>query len=224
MLFRLPYIDFLDLGIASGACADGVYSRCDYPLTCHHNLSLNPGLSSPARDSAVNMSSPDRPRFSQADFLARWMPSSARAGVILSPCPDLAGTLRHASAVGSEAPGPDASFVSDFAPLVGSVDSSCLDVDGGTRLPGGERSAADRPVNDQSSEPRTISDGELESLDEMESNSQEVPLMMKLEQVMIKFILQSFCCLVFPSAISEKKTKLHLSSEIDGTHFYLRSS
>lgn len=210
MLFRPPYIDFSDLGIASGACAGDVYSRCDYPLTCHHNLSLNPGLSSPARDSTVNMSSPDRPRFSQADFLARWMPSSARAGVILSPCPDLAGALRHASAAGSEAPGPDDSFASDFAPLVGSVDSSCLGVDGDTGLPGGERraAAADRPVNDQCSEPRTISDGEWESLDEMESNSQEVPLMMKLEQVIIKFILQTFCCLVFPDTDRYLRKKL----------------
>lgn len=40
------------------------------------------------------MSSPDGLPFSQADFLARWMPSSSRAGVILGP-PGGDGDLRE---------------------------------------------------------------------------------------------------------------------------------
>lgn len=131
------------------------------------------------RDCAVNMSSPDRPHFNQADFLARWMPSSTRAGVILSPSPDLTGTLRHTSAAASDVP--EDSFTSDFAPLHGSVDSSCLGADGGARLPGGERRAG-------AVEPLTNADGGLEGLDAMGSKSQQVPPMMKLEQVGMNLI------------------------------------
>lgn len=129
------------------------------------------------------MSSPAGLQFSQTDFLARWMPSSTRAGVILNPCPDLAGSMRHTSAVGSQSLEPDDSFASDFAPLPASADSSCLGVDGFARSPGGERAGTERPVNGQSSVPQRNSDGELDSLDEMESKSQDLPLMMKLEQV-----------------------------------------
>lgn len=169
------------------ACADlTVLTRwCDYPLTCHRNLPLNPrALSSRGRD----MSSPERPHFSQADFLARWMPSSSRAGVILSPCPDLTGTLRHTSAALSDVAAPEDSFASDFAPLPGSVDSSCcLGADGGARLPGGERAAVDRPVNAQQPfETLTNTDGGLEAVDAMGSISQQVSPMMKLEQVRMK--------------------------------------
>ncbi|XP_059198690.1 centromere protein J [Centropristis striata] len=130
------------------------------------------------------MSSPAGLQYSQADFLARWMPSSTRAGVILSPCPDLAGSLRHTSAVGSPSLlQPDDSFASDFAPLPASADSSCLGVDGFAQSPGGERAGTNRPVAAQSSVPLVNSDGELDSLDEMASKSQDVPLMIKLEQL-----------------------------------------
>ncbi|XP_076603780.1 centrosomal P4.1-associated protein isoform X2 [Chaetodon auriga] len=121
--------------------------------------------------------------YSQADFLARWMPSSARAGVILNPCPDLAGSLRHTSVVRSPSLEPDDSFASDFAPLPASADSSCLGVDRFARSPGGERSGTDRPVNDLSSVPTRNSDGELDSVDEMANKSQDLSLMMKLEQL-----------------------------------------
>ncbi|XP_034742351.1 centromere protein J isoform X2 [Etheostoma cragini] len=120
------------------------------------------------------MSSPAGLQHSQTDFLARWMPSSTRAGVILSPCPDLVGSLRHMSAVGSPPLKPDDSFTSGFAPLPASADSSCLGVD--AIAPGGERAGIDRPVNGNSN-------GELDSLDEMASKSQDLPLMMKLEQL-----------------------------------------
>ncbi|XP_029386349.1 centromere protein J isoform X2 [Echeneis naucrates] len=114
---------------------------------------------------------------SSAHFLARWMPSSSRAGVILNPTPDLAGSLRHISAVGSPPPEPDGSFASDFAPLPASVDSSC--VGGFARPAGGERSGTDRPLYG----PHRDSDGQLDSLDEMESKSQDLPLMVKLEEL-----------------------------------------
>uniref|UniRef100_UPI0037E81251 centromere protein J n=1 Tax=Semicossyphus pulcher TaxID=241346 RepID=UPI0037E81251 len=126
------------------------------------------------------MSSPAGLQYSQADFLARWMPSSTRAGVIL---PDLTGSMRHISAVGSPSLEPDDSFVSDFAPLPASVDSSCIGVDGYARSPGGERAGTDRPVNGLSSVLPRNSDGELDSLDEMANTSQDLPLKMKLEQL-----------------------------------------
>ncbi|KAM7380102.1 hypothetical protein PAMP_003419 [Pampus punctatissimus] len=132
------------------------------------------------------MSSPAGLRYSQADFLARCMPSSTRAGVILNPCPDLAGSLRYFSSVG--APGsppldPDDSFTSDFAPLPASTDSSCLCVDGFGGPPGGQRAGTDRPGNGLHSVAPKNSNGEMDSLDEMASKSQELPLMMKLEQL-----------------------------------------
>ncbi|XP_070694180.1 centromere protein J [Pempheris klunzingeri] len=130
------------------------------------------------------MSSPAGLQHCQADFLARWMPSSTRAGVILHPCPDLAGTVRPFSAVGSPPSlEPDDSFASDFAPLPASADSSCLGVDGVGRSPGGGRSGNDRAVNGLPSAPPRNPDGELDSLDEMASRSQDLPLRMKLEQL-----------------------------------------
>ncbi|XP_076730774.1 centrosomal P4.1-associated protein isoform X2 [Maylandia zebra] len=129
------------------------------------------------------MSSPAGLQYSQADFLARWMPSSTRAGVILSPSPDLAGPLGHTSAVGSSPMLPDDSFASDFAPLPASTDSSCLGVDAFRRAAGGEMTESDRPVNGLNSVPTRIADGQLDTLDEMASKSQDLPLMMKLEQL-----------------------------------------
>ncbi|KAL6100379.1 cenpj [Pungitius sinensis] len=114
------------------------------------------------------MSSPAGFRYSQADFLARWMPSSSRAGVILSPCPDLAGSLRR----GSASLEPDDSFASDFAPLPGSADSSCLGVDGSDRSPGGEKVGTGGAVS-----------GEPDGLHAMASTSEDMPVMMKLEQL-----------------------------------------
>lgn len=113
-----------------------------------------------------HMSSPAGLQFSQADFLARWMPNSSRAGVILGPC-----------TVASSAEGPNDSFGSDFAPLPASADSSCLAVGGCPRPPEGDTAGSDGPLNGQSS------DGELESLDPMESPKQAPAVRMKLDQV-----------------------------------------
>lgn len=132
------------------------------------------------------MSSPAGLEYSPADFLAQWMPSSTRAGVILNPPVDLAGSLR---AMGSPHLLPDDSFTSDFAPLPASADSSCLDVEGFGRSHGGERAGTDRPGDGVYSVPTRASDGQLESLEEMASKSQDMPLMMKLEQVRNNFLL-----------------------------------
>lgn len=130
------------------------------------------------------MSSPAGFQLSQADFLARWMPSSTRAGVILNPCPGFSGSLRStSSARESPSPEPDRSFASNFAPLPTSADSSCLWVDGCPHSPGGETAGTDGPVNGQSTLPYRNSDGELDSLDVMERQTQDLPVMMKLEQV-----------------------------------------
>ncbi|KAF0026790.1 hypothetical protein F2P81_021527 [Scophthalmus maximus] len=115
------------------------------------------------------------------------MPSSDRAGVILSPPsadPLLAGPLRLIAAAGSSPMKPDDSFASDFAPLPASADSSCcIGGDGFARLSpggggggGGESAEADRPVDGHPG-------GQMDGLDEMASRSQDVPLMMKLEQL-----------------------------------------
>ncbi|XP_034417296.1 centromere protein J-like isoform X2 [Cyclopterus lumpus] len=114
------------------------------------------------------MSSQAGLRCSQADFLARWMPGSTRAGVILGPVPD--------PTQGSPSLGPDDSFASDFAPLPGSsVDSSYLGVDGLARSPGGETAEREGPQSGLSSGVPRGSDGELE---EMEG----LPIRVKLEQ------------------------------------------
>lgn len=109
------------------------------------------------------MSSPAGLPFSQADFLARWMPNSSRAGVILAP--------RLPSAEG-----PDDSFVSDFGPLPASADSSVAP-GGCPRPPGGDAAGSDGPPRARSS------GGQLDSLDPMDSPKQPPTLTMKLEQV-----------------------------------------
>lgn len=78
---------------------------------------------------------------------------------------------------------PDDSFASDFAPLPASADSSCLGVDGFAQSPGGERTGTDRAVAGLCSVSTRISSGEVDSLDEIASKTQDMPLMMKLEQV-----------------------------------------
>lgn len=119
------------------------------------------------------MSSPAGLQFSQADFLARWMPNSSRAGVILGPCTVVSNASRHTSAEG-----PNDSFVSDFAPLpASSADSSCVAVDGCPRPFEGDAAGRYTPLSGQPS------DGELDSLDQMESQERPPTLIMKLEQV-----------------------------------------
>ncbi|XP_038158581.1 centromere protein J isoform X2 [Cyprinodon tularosa] len=120
------------------------------------------------------MSSPSLP-CSSVDFLTKWMPSSTRAGVILAPSPDLAGSLRHMTAAVSAPLHPDDSFSSDFAPLPASTDSSFLDADG---CVGGTR-----PVNNQYPPALDTSDGQVQNLEQMASKTQDLPLMMKLEEL-----------------------------------------
>ncbi|KAM4731887.1 centrosomal P4.1-associated protein isoform 2-T4 [Anableps anableps] len=118
------------------------------------------------------MSSPSELQYSQADFLTKWMPSSTRAGVILGSSPELTGSLRRIAAA---VPAPllsDDSFASDFAPLPASTDSSCLGVD---VCGDGARSVSCLYPALQG-----ISDGPLE---EMASRTQDLPLMMKLEEL-----------------------------------------
>ncbi|XP_014863477.1 PREDICTED: centromere protein J isoform X1 [Poecilia mexicana] len=121
------------------------------------------------------MSSPSELQYSSADFLTKWMPSSTRAGVILSPPPELAASLRHTAAAVPAPLHPDDSFVSDFAPLPASTDSSCFGVDG--------RGEGARPVSYLRPAPQGISDGHLENLGEMTSRTQDLPMMMKLEEL-----------------------------------------
>lgn len=118
------------------------------------------------------MSSPVGLHFSQADFLARWMPNSSRAGVILAPCTGVSSAPRLPSAEG-----PNDSFVSDFAPLPASADSSCVAADGSPRPPAGDTAGSAGPLKGRST------DGELDSLDPMERQKQPPTLTMKLEQV-----------------------------------------
>ncbi|XP_051938314.1 centromere protein J isoform X2 [Hippocampus zosterae] len=90
---------------------------------------------------------------SSSDFLARWMPSSTRAGVILDP-----GCLRYDSTGAAVTSEPE-----DFAPIATSVDSSCLDVESLSGAPG-----------------RYSEAGRLE---ETPNSSQEVSITMKLDQL-----------------------------------------
>lgn len=50
---------------------------------------------------------------------------------------------------------------------------------------------SDRPVNGLNSVPTRIADGQLDTLDEMASKSQDLPLMMKLEQVWTSVLFRS---------------------------------
>ncbi|XP_058476061.1 centromere protein J isoform X2 [Solea solea] len=132
------------------------------------------------------MSSPDGLHYSQAEFLARWMPSSNRAGVILSPSTDLVASMRHVSSAGSSSSSPakpDDSFSSDFAPLPASADSSCLAVDGfAAHSSGGERAGSDSPAAALCPASGSTP-AHMDSLDEMAGSSQDASLMMKLEQL-----------------------------------------
>ncbi|XP_076027823.1 centrosomal P4.1-associated protein isoform X2 [Genypterus blacodes] len=90
------------------------------------------------------MSSPAGLQCSQADILSRWIPSSSRAGVILSPCSELTGSPRRIPAVGPPWREQDTFSASDFAPLPASPDSSCPGGDDGLE-PGSGMELAVRP-------------------------------------------------------------------------------
>ncbi|KAM9805020.1 centrosomal P4.1-associated protein [Neosynchiropus ocellatus] len=130
------------------------------------------------------MSSPGF-RYSKTDFLSQWMPSSSRAGVIL-PQPDLAGHVRTTSTEGTpafEELGECQSFISDFASLPATADSSCVSVEGLPKTPGGERTAGDRPLHTPGSDPILQKpNGWLASSDETDY-PKDLPLIMKLDQL-----------------------------------------
>ncbi|KAJ3592519.1 hypothetical protein NHX12_007646 [Muraenolepis orangiensis] len=154
------------------------------------------------------MSSPTGLGFSQGDFLSRWMPSSARAGVILKPSPDLVDCPGYSSV---ESPGPrliwgsepgntDDSFTSSFAPLPTSTNSSCcigVNVSAQSedwtepgkvcqRLgPSGvERTGRDAHLNGLKCGPLGHSAGELDSVEETGNNTpHDLSLIMKLDQL-----------------------------------------
>ena len=137
------------------------------------------------------MSSPAGLQQSQTNFLAQWMPSSSRAGVILNPFPDLAESLRYSSTWDSR--DMEDSFTSHFAPLPASRSSSCLSV----HAIDSEQSVTDFNHLNHRPRERILSDqqasgphgaslrlaGETESMDEMINQSQELPLTLKLDQV-----------------------------------------
>ncbi|KAK6315160.1 hypothetical protein J4Q44_G00146890 [Coregonus suidteri] len=132
---------------------------------------------------------------SQTNFLARWMPSSSRAGVILNASQDLAESLRHSSVWRSR--DVNDSFASQFVPLPVSSSSSCLSVSSLVHYaePGTELSKqqnqrpGDRTLSDrQFAGLHTVSQGltlpgEMDSMEKFVEQSQDLPLMLKLEQL-----------------------------------------
>ncbi|RVE58209.1 hypothetical protein OJAV_G00207020 [Oryzias javanicus] len=123
------------------------------------------------------MTSPAGFGFPEPDILARWTPSSTRAGVILHPSPDLTGSLRYVTA--KELPMPEDSFASDFAPLSASTDSSLIGADGCDQLILGDGTY--RPTTGELSVPTAILKDQFHKLDTMAN--EDLPIMMKLDQL-----------------------------------------
>ncbi|XP_011487737.1 centromere protein J isoform X3 [Oryzias latipes] len=125
------------------------------------------------------MTSPAGLGFPEPDILARWTPSRTRAGVILHPSPDLAGSLRYVTAKGPAPQMPEDSFASDFAPLSASTDSSLIGAEGCERPVRGD--VTYRPTNCELSVPTAILQDQFDKLDAMAN--EDLPIMMKLEQL-----------------------------------------
>uniref|UniRef100_A0A4W5PCE6 CENPJ tubulin-binding region domain-containing protein n=1 Tax=Hucho hucho TaxID=62062 RepID=A0A4W5PCE6_9TELE len=132
---------------------------------------------------------------SQTKFLDRWMPSSSCAGVILNPSPDLSESLRHSSVWRSR--DVNDSFASQFVPLPVSSSSSCLSI---SSLVHDAESRTEFSKQNQLPVNRTLSDrqfaglqtvasqgltlpGEMDSMEKFVEQSQDLPLMLKLEQL-----------------------------------------
>ncbi|XP_012993453.3 centromere protein J isoform X2 [Esox lucius] len=123
---------------------------------------------------------------SQTNFLAKWIPSSSRAGVILNPSPDLAESLRHSPIWGSR--GVDDSFASQFVPLPVSSSSSCISV---SSLVHDAYSREECIQQNQQPGDMTVSDRqfgstlppEMDSVAKLVGQSQDLPLMLKLQQL-----------------------------------------
>ncbi|XP_029567722.1 centromere protein J isoform X3 [Salmo trutta] len=122
----------------------------------------------------------------QTNFLARWMPSSSRAVVILNHSLDLAESLRHSSVWGSR--DVDDSFASQFLCL--SVNSLVHDAESGTELSKQNQRPGDRPLSERqfaglqtaASQGLTLP-GEMDSMEKLVKQSQDLPLILKLEQL-----------------------------------------
>lgn len=134
------------------------------------------------------MTSPAGFGFPEPDILTRWTPSSTRAGVILHPSPELAGSLRCVTAKEPGPPMPEDSFASDFAPLSASTDSSLVGADGCDQLILGD--VTYRPTNGELSVPTAILKDQFHKLDTMAN--EDLPIMMKLDQVKSKYIHLSY--------------------------------
>ncbi|XP_071211033.1 centromere protein J-like isoform X2 [Salvelinus alpinus] len=119
----------------------------------------------------------------QTNFLARWMPSISRAGVILNHSLDLAESLRYSSVWGSR--DVDDSFANLFLCL--SVNSLVHDAESGTELNKQNQRPGDRTLSERqfaglqaaASQGLTLH-GEMEKL---VKQSQDLPLILKLEQL-----------------------------------------
>ncbi|CAL8267298.1 unnamed protein product [Lota lota] len=145
-----------------------------------------------------SVSSPAGLHLSQVDFLARWMPSSSRAGVILNLSPDLVDSPGNHLIWGSEPGNPDDSFNSSFAPLPTSTNSSCCigvsaqsesltELGEVCRRPGPtrvERTGCELPLNGLNGGPIGHSAGAMDSFEEPGNNKpHDLSLIMKLEQL-----------------------------------------
>ncbi|XP_045563439.1 centromere protein J isoform X4 [Salmo salar] len=122
----------------------------------------------------------------QTNFLARWMPSSSRAVVILNHSLDLAESLRHSSVWGSR--DVDDSFASQFLCL--SVNSLVHDAESGTELSKQNQRPGDRPLSERqfaglqtaASQGLTLP-GEMDSMEKLVKQSQDLPRILELEQL-----------------------------------------
>ncbi|KAL4609136.1 centromere protein J [Arapaima gigas] len=118
----------------------------------------------------------------EANFLARWMPTRHRAGVILNPSADLVSSLRD-SWVPQE---PDDSFVSHFAPLPASSSSSSSSISVDSLSPE-EMGRASQLSDTGSAALLQVSSGarkrELDNIVDLELETNSRPLAEKLQQM-----------------------------------------
>ncbi|KAJ8352609.1 hypothetical protein SKAU_G00240850 [Synaphobranchus kaupii] len=131
----------------------------------------------------------------ETDFLARWMPCSSRAGVILNPSVDLVS--RSLSSSSWAAQDVDDSFSAQFVPLPYSSNSSSLSVDylvsdetattlgKSDQLPGKTNLMAFNSTALQHTHPGTVMQGSAGEMDSRVETSEQPSedLMLKLEQL-----------------------------------------
>ncbi|KAL0963606.1 hypothetical protein UPYG_G00308530 [Umbra pygmaea] len=129
---------------------------------------------------------------SQTNFLAKWIPSSSRAGVILNPSQDLTESFQHNSVWGSR--DVDDSFASQFVPLPvsssSSISSLIHDADARTEPSKQNQQTGDMTVCDRqfAAMQTDASQGltfpaEMDTMGKLVEQSQDLPLMLKLQQL-----------------------------------------